>query len=478
MPDGFVDEPVVTGLTGELIAFDQSSSGSFYLAEKSGLVRIWRDDQLLDEPFLDIREKVNDRVDRGLLGLALHPQFPDVPYVYLAYTFDPPELIALEQEDPGRFDGNGNRVARVVRYTADSQHNHERAVPDSEVILIGKNSTYENIGDPEGNPNDLENIQLPSCGPVGAPLNDCLPIDEITHTVGSLRFAPDGTLLATNGDGASYLQTSEVAFMVQDLDSLRGKILRIDPISGLGLSDNPFFDGDPNSNRSKVLSYGLRNPFSLAIHPRTGEPYVGDVGWDLWEDVHGGSGRNFGWPCFEGNNTGNLRREGFSDEPYCMDFYARNPDISRPIDSWLRGETGAAMVGDFYTGTQFPEIWQGKLFYFDFLQGWMRAIDVDSGNPSGRINFASEVPPITHVDSSPDGALYYASVSVGEIRRIRYALPLNTDTETGSETEGNSPTMESSGGGSLSAWGWLSLAMLLVCRLHHRALPSGNDCLQ
>ncbi|MBX2878409.1 MAG: PQQ-dependent sugar dehydrogenase [Granulosicoccus sp.] len=468
LPDGFVDEPVIGGISGQLVAFDQSPNGAIYLAEKSGLIRVWRDGLLLDNPFLDISEQVNDRVDRGLLGLALHPQFPDVPYIYVAFTFDPPELAALEQDDPGRFDGNGNRVARIARYTADAAQNHERAVVDSEFIVLGKNSTYANIGDPEG----LEDSPTPSCGAIGAPVTDCLPIDEVTHTIGSLRFAPDGSLVITNGDGASYRATTPVAYMVQDLNSLRGKILRVDPQTGLGLSDNPFFNGDAQSNQSRVLSFGMRNPYSLAIHPTTGEPFVGDVGWKQWEDIHGGSGKNFGWPCYEGNNTGNLRHPEYSLEPYCVELYNTNPEISRPIDSWLRDTTGAAMVGDFYKGSSFPEIWHGKLFYFDFLKGWMRAIDVYAENPDNAIDFASEIPTISHMLSAEDGALYYANLTAGEVRRIRYTL--EPDSESHPSTFASSSG--SSGSGGFSAGLIFLFCLIFVSKAVNRQLhvTAGN----
>ena len=86
----------------------------------------------------------------------------------------------------------------------------------------------------------------------------------------------------------------------QDLDSPNGKILRIRP-DGSAPSDNPFYDGT-NSWRSRVWLYGVRNPFGFSLQPETEEIYLGDVGWNTWEEVnHGPAGTNFGWPCYEGN---------------------------------------------------------------------------------------------------------------------------------------------------------------------------------
>ncbi len=83
-------------------------------------------------------------------------------------------------------------------------------------------------------------------------------------------FAPDGSLLVSIGDGASYNTMDRRAVRVQSLDSLSGKVLRIDPLTGHGLPENPFYDGRPTSNRSKVYQYGLRNPFRFTVNSDTG----------------------------------------------------------------------------------------------------------------------------------------------------------------------------------------------------------------
>src|SRR4029434_6893888 len=89
--------------------------------------------------------------------------------------------------------------------------------------------------------------------------------------------------------------------VARTLDSRPGKILRIDPATALGLPDNPFYDASqPNRNRSKVWARGVRNPFRTTIHPLTHDAYIGDVGWNTWEEVNNGKGANFGWPCYEG----------------------------------------------------------------------------------------------------------------------------------------------------------------------------------
>ncbi|MCB1755762.1 MAG: PQQ-dependent sugar dehydrogenase [Gammaproteobacteria bacterium] len=416
LPENFVDEAYVSGLPGQVTGFDWAPGGRMFIVEKAGIVRVAVDGVLQAEPFLDIQSIVNDRVDRGMLSVAVHPQFPQQPYIYVLYTYDPPELVSSGFTGPGELDGNGNRVARLVRYTADKNQNYNRALSGSATVILGKNSTFANIGDPNGK----YDTAIPSCGPIGNPVRDCLPIDEMSHTIGALRFAPDGMLFVSNGDGASYNSIEELTVMVQDLDSLRGKVLRIDPETGNGLPDNPFYDGDPASNRSRVVNYGLRNPYSMTIHPETGVPYVGDVGWDLWEEINGGYGKNFAWPCYSGGNGDNLRRPGFEDLPFCQQFYLDDPDIEAPVLSWPHQDGASAMVGDFYFGEQFPEQYRGKLFYADFLQGWIRYADVDDSTNITEYDFAEDVLPMVEIRAGADGSLYYASIVSGEVRRIRY----------------------------------------------------------
>jgi glucose/arabinose dehydrogenase len=246
-----------------------------------------------------------------------------------------------------------------------------------------------------------------------------------------LRFAGDGSLYVTNGDGANYRNPSELSQMTYDLNSLRGKILRIDPQTGLGLADNPFYDGNPSSNQSRVVSYGLRNPYSMTLHPVTGIPYVGEVGEENWEEINGGIGKNFGWPCYEGGPQGNLRQADFAPFAFCTELYASNEAIEPPLTSWQHdGQGNAGIIGDFYLGTQFPEEYRGKLFYGDYIRGWLRYADVDVPGSVTDNEFATNVPPMTEIRVGEDGALYYASVATGEIRRIRFGDEPNSQTPT------------------------------------------------
>jgi glucose/arabinose dehydrogenase len=175
----------------------------------------------------------------------------------------------------------------------------------SAAILMGTNSTYQYIGDV----NSTTVVANPSCFDQTSqtPVQDCIPSDSPSHSIGTVTFSPDGSaLFVGTGDGAHFNFTDKRALRSLQLNSMAGKIFRIDPITGQGLPSNPFYDGDPNSNRSKVYNLGLRNPFRFTIHPQTGIPYIGDVGWNSWEEINTGIGKNFGWPCYEGGPISSL----------------------------------------------------------------------------------------------------------------------------------------------------------------------------
>jgi len=209
------------------------------------VIRIYKNGQLLATPFLDISAYVNGFDDRGMLGLALHPNFLSNGYVYVTYV----------REDGGNPNDSSSKIARLSRFTVDHQ-NPDVALANSETILLST-------------PNIAHN-----------------------HTIGTLRFGPDGKLFMGHGDDSNSSFTDVHSFVAQDLNDLRGKILRLNE-DGTAPGDNPFDDGT-NSIKSKVYSYGLRNPFRFTLHPVSGEPYFGDVGWNDWEEFSRGRGKNFG----------------------------------------------------------------------------------------------------------------------------------------------------------------------------------------
>mgnify|MGYP000850458102 FL=1 len=400
LPHGFISEIVTEGMNLPT-SFALAPDGRIFVAEKAGRVRVIKDGQLLETPFVDLTGEVNDSADRGLMGIAVHPRWPASPYIYVAYVYDPPEASGRNP--------SGARVSRVLRLTANPE-NLDVEQPGSGVVLLGANSTFAAIGNPDEG--DAEPFSCRDGD--GQPLRDCIPTEGTAHTIDMLQFGPEGALYVSTGDGIVNSKGNSRAL---DINSLAGKILRIDAMSGEGLSINPFFDGDPGSNRSKVFALGLRNPFRFTIDPRNGRVLVGDVGNEKWEEINiAGPGANFGWPCYEG--------------PYEAATYA-NCDALRAdpgqvtqavyvYEHTTQPQRGAAIGGDLYLRTAFPALYRGAYFYHDFNGGVINFLTFRSNGSAVNNEFASNAPGIVQMTTARDGSMYLLSIILGGLYRIRY----------------------------------------------------------
>lgn len=415
LPPYFISETVKGGFNSP-IDIEFAPHGLVFVAELPGIVKVIADGQLLTQPFIDISSQCNLSENRGLLGIAVHPDFPAMPYVYLNYTYDPPQTAAYSGM-AGR-DGDGQRVSRLSRVTADVNNGFVTAVPGSEVVLVGNQSSWANIANPSAAQED--NSDGWTCYEnhvaFGTPVQDCMPADGRSHSVGAVEFGTDGSLFFSNGDGSSFVIVDPRALRSLDLDSLAGKIMRIDPITGEGLSDNPFYNGNPNSNRSKIYDLGLRNPYRFTIDPYTNIPWIGDVGWATWEEINSGRGQDFGWPCYEGGNSVNLRTGGYEELAQCSAYYANNSSVT-PAISWNRsGAGGAALAGPIYTASAYPADFADARFYADYVQGWIKY-----QTPGGQIfDFAANIPALVDLELGPDGNLYYLEFLSGTLKRFVY----------------------------------------------------------
>lgn len=220
-------------------------SGWLFVAEKSGRIRIVRDGQLVDAPFLDIRDRVGSGgSEQGLLGIAFHPDYENNGFVYIDYT-----------------DDSGDTV--ISRFTATDV---EQADANSELVLLEQDQPASN------------------------------------HNGGQVAFGPDGYLYIAFGDGGG---AGDSFGNGQNGQSLLGKILRIDVDNGSPYSipsDNPFTND--SGFKGETWAYGLRNPWRFAFDKQTGELYIADVGQGTYEEVNiapeGQGGQNYGWPIMEG----------------------------------------------------------------------------------------------------------------------------------------------------------------------------------
>ena len=399
LPYGFIQEGVVMGLALPT-SFALAPDGRIFITEKAGRVRVFHDGALLPDPFIDLSSEVNDAADRGLMGIAVDPAWPSRPYVYLAFVYDPPEI---KDRNP-----SGARVSRVVRLTADAG-NLNAAVPGSGVVLVGTNSTAAHVGNP-----DQGDAEPFSCrDETGQPVRDCIATEGTAHTIDMLRFGPEGALYVSVGDGIVNSKGNSRAL---DINSLNGKILRIDPDTGEGLASNPFFDGDAGANRAKVFALGMRNPFRFTVDPRNGRVIVGEVGNEKWEEINiGGPGANFGWPCYEGP-------EEAATYANCEAFRSGEWTVTHAVHSYrhtTKPQRGAAIGGDLYLGRSFPALYRGAYFYHDFNGGVTNFLTFGGDGSVTDNEFATNMPGIVQITATDD-ALYVLSIILGGIWRIRY----------------------------------------------------------
>ncbi|MBB6428380.1 Ig-like domain-containing protein [Algisphaera agarilytica] len=421
-------EVVVSGLS-QPTAIEFTADGTMFILQKDGRVYTVAPGGSTPTLFVDHRAAVNNVRDRGALGLALHPDFPNTPYIYMAYTYDPPETVG--QSGLAAPDQFGNRGARVSRFTADASTGYTTAVAGSELVILGTNSTWDNIVRP-----DLDstgNFSLPPSGydENGDPIRDFIATDSQSHTIGGLDFGLDGSLYVTIGDGTSYGNVDPRTTRVQDIDNLSGKVLRVDPLTGQGLSDNPFYDGDPDSNRSKVYAFGLRNPYRNAINPNTGELYIGDVGWNRWEEINvasapvglggAGGGENFGWPYYEGGNGVSLQQvTGYQNLSEAQAFYASNPDVTAPF--WAKSHSDGAraiILGDFNTGSTYTG-YENALFFLDYQKPTIQAALFNADGTFDREVTAADTPGnVVEMTMGVDGFMYWVDLN-GNVGRLTF----------------------------------------------------------
>lgn len=416
--DELVTEIIETGFV-QPTAVEWSPDGStLYVSEQRGLVKVISNG--IRSNLIDLRDEVNGTRDRGLTDIELHPDLANNPYIYLLYTYDPPEVFNNSGHPLAGPDQNGNRAGRLERFTLDASTNYTTVNPNSGVVILGTNSTWNNFN---GFVNSTVDFNEAPAGilPDGTNLRDFIASDSESHTVGSLAFGDDGSLYVSIGDGTSYNQADPRTVRVQDIDNLSGKVLRINPINGRGYSDNPFFNGDPDANRSKVYQLGLRNPFRIAFDSATDQLFVGDVGWTRWEEVNvGGPGANFGWPYYEGGSGNNIRTPNYQNLPEAQAFYASNEVATPSIFALNHAASGinAIILGDVYSGNTYPTEFQGNLFFNDLGQGIVRNISFNADGSIANVDvFTTDANLVVNIEQGPDGNLYFVNIGSGEVGR-------------------------------------------------------------
>ncbi len=279
-------------------------SGRLFVIEQQGFVRIIKDGILLATPFLNITGRVLSGGERGLLGIAFPPGFSTKGYLYVNYTRTPDGATTIS-----RFRLTGNP---------------DIADPNSEEIVL-------TIAQPFAN-----------------------------HNGGQIAFSPkDGYLYIGMGDGGSGGDPLDLA---QNLNSLLGKMLRIDVESGVNPyavpPDNPLFNGV----RNEIWALGLRNPWRFSFDRLTHDLFIGDVGQNAREEINfqsasSSGGENYGWRILEGSLCFNPPIGCVSPQNY-----------SPPVVEYDHNQGCSVTGGVVYRGNRSPFM-QGTYIYGDFCTG-------------------------------------------------------------------------------------------------------------
>lgn len=312
LPTGFNLTRAQNGYDAPMGIVFSADAKQQFVWDKSGKVWVsnWNGSQYVRQttPALDISEEVGNWRDFGLAGFCLDPNFSQNGRVYLYYQVDRHYLLkfgtsAYSATTDEYYNAS---ISRLTRYQLATTNGITAPVANSRQILLGESKS------------------------TGVPL-----IHE-SHAGGAILFGRDGSLLVSTGDNGSYgyvdkgnspdtyhqqaindgiMRANENvgSFRSQMLNSHCGKLLRLDPNTGDALPSNPFYDSaNPRSAKSRVWTLGLRHPYRMALMPNTGSTnmadgnpgtvLVGDVGWNVWEDMHivRQGGENAGWPIFEG----------------------------------------------------------------------------------------------------------------------------------------------------------------------------------
>jgi glucose/arabinose dehydrogenase len=244
-----------------------------------------------------------------------------------------------------------------------------------------------------------------------------LPADADVHAMTSVLAAPDGTLWVTIGDAADFRFVDARALRALDVDDGRGKVLHVLP-DGRGVATNPYYDpAAPSSWRSRVYASGFRSPFRMSLDPASGAPVVGDVGWNLWEEVDlVRPGASYGWPCWEGP----IRTPGYADLPGCQGV-----GNSAPLTTYPHGPAGTSVTGGIvYTGANYPETYRGAYFFGDYSSQRLYTMRYDAEGDLVQLpepeGFGVEDGLPVKFAAAANGDIVYADIGSSVLRRLVY----------------------------------------------------------
>ncbi len=464
LASGFVDSTVFTGLTNPTkVRF--AADGRVFVAEKSGLILEFQSVSDPNPPtvWADLSSEVDNYWDRGLLGFALSPNFVNDHTFYVQYGYDHNPVADLPGNPYGAPSswhdacpsppnpttdgctilGRISRVSGVPSGTPLGTANETVLVQgwcqqypshSNDDLWIGPDGDiYSTAGD-GASFSDFDYGQLGGSSGSPTPVNPCGDPPHAAGTADSIPTAEGGSLRAQSvrraeGPGAAVLN---------------GALLRIDPSTGAGVVGNPYYTGNGQNNQSRILAFGLRNPFRFTFQPGTGTVWIGDVGDVTWEEIDrlalpATTGTDdFGWPCDEGAGSHPGWPAGLNlctsltnaVNPY---FTYNHEDSVASGDGCLTGSSSISGM-TFYSATSYPSKYKGALFFTDHSRDCIWAMLPGAGgqpDPTKIVPFdvGSVAPPsclTCAVDLETDpvsGDIFYANFDAGQIHRISYGVP-------------------------------------------------------
>ena len=339
-----------TGFTSP-VEITHANDTRLFVVQQNGIIKIVQPNGTVNAAdFLNISSKITFGGERGLLGLAFHPQYATNGYFFVYYN-----------------NTAGNIV--VARYTVSSA-NPNVANDATEKIILNIPKPFDN------------------------------------HNGGSIHFAPDGNLWIVTGDGGSGGDPNNNG---QNKNSLLGKMLRID-INSTGPynipSGNPFV-GAGVDGADEVWSYGLRNAWKFSFDQTTGNAMIADVGQGVIEEINKvpvtTAGVNYGWRCYEGNNT------------YNTAGCAASSTMTFPVAVYDHSGGKCSITGGYvYRGTASPSL-QGKYFFADYCSTQIGTLDTNNvitwTTPFNGNNFST-------FGEDNQKELYVAAVNNGTVYKI------------------------------------------------------------
>jgi glucose/arabinose dehydrogenase/PKD repeat protein len=463
LPAGFEQTTAISGLTRPQDV-ELAPNGRVFVAEKTGIIKTYT--SLADTTptvVADLRGKVHNYGNRGLLSIVAHPAFPVQPYVYVYYTLDAP--IGGTPPVYGSASGSFDNCAKA---TGGLDENCVVGSRIARLTISGETMTSEQV------------LVEDYCQQFPA------------HAAGGLAFGADGNLYATGSDGSTsqfwdYGQAGTPAnpcgdppggvganltpptseggrLRVQDLRtsgdpvSLSGTLIRINPSTGAGASGNPLA-GSSDANAKRILAYGFRDSTHVAVRPGTSDMWVTDRGGGYFEEINrvssASSVRNFGWPCYEGFNI--RKRSDEQDLNICEGLYAagnadtdphwaydhelpvhQEENCEQDVNGSPPGSTLSGLAFYPAAGGAFPPMYRKALFFADRLRSciWAMLPDPATGLPKkgSVIPFAGLALRATDLEVTPQGDLLYVDQRNDVVQRISYLVANQAPTAVATAT--------------------------------------------